>query len=328
MIGAHNPAQAARARALIVLRWIAALVVLYLLIHFLPFAPLRAALSRVPGTRFLLALIAYLAAHTLGVAKWRMVVNTAGGELDFATSTQCYAGGLFGTLFLPSIIGGDVVRLAVGLRRSPRPASVLAGNIVDRSLDVAAQGALALTGLILLPGSLPPVAQAAARHLVTAFVVVLAILAVAVFLLRGVVFRKRSIRFRRKLAHFRYGLRSVVRRPHVLLVGWCMGIVVQGTFLFFNALLAVSCGLILPLRAWLFAWPLAKVAALVPVTQGGIGVREAALVALLAPFGAPGALVLAAGLVWEGVIISGGLFGGLVAFLLRRTREREESATG
>ena len=44
----------------------------------------------------------------------RMVVNTAGAQLDLATSAQCYTGGLFGTLFLPSIIGGDVVRLVVG----------------------------------------------------------------------------------------------------------------------------------------------------------------------------------------------------------------------
>ena len=78
------------------------------------------------------------------------------------------------------------------------------------------------------------------------------------------------------------------------------------------------CGLVLPLRVWLFAWPLAKLAAVLPLTQGGIGVREAALVALLAPFGAPGPLVLAAGLIWEGIIIAGGLIAGATAFLLRR----------
>jgi len=75
---------------------------------------------------------------------------------------------------------------------------------------------------------------------------------------------------------------------------------------------------VLPLRLWLFAWPLAKLAALLPLTQGGIGVREAALVALLTPFGAAGHLVLAAGLVWEGVIVAGGLLSGGAAFLLRR----------
>jgi hypothetical protein len=46
-------------------------------------------------------------------------------------------------------------------------------------------------------------------------------------------------------------------------------------------------------------------------------VREAALVALLAPFGAPGPLVLAAGLMWEAVVIAGGLIAGGVALALR-----------
>jgi uncharacterized membrane protein YbhN (UPF0104 family) len=106
--------------------------------------------------------------------------------------------------------------------------------------------------------------------------------------------------------------------------GWMLGLLIQGSFLTLNALLGISCGLILPFRAWLLAWPLAKLAALLPITQGGIGVREAALVALLAPFGAPGPLVLAAGLVWEGVIISGGLVGGLIALILHRAEEPPE----
>jgi hypothetical protein len=41
-------------------------------------------------------------------------------------------------------------------------------------------------------------------------------------------------------------------------------------------------------------------------------------VLLLAPFGAPAARVLATGIVWEGVIIAGGLLAGLTALLLRR----------
>src|SRR6202158_2285306 len=148
MIGAHYPQQDSRRGLFIFLRWVAALVVLAILLHFLPLAPLRAAIAQVPPSRFLAILLGYLLAHGLGIAKWRMVVNAAGAQLDFATSAQCYTGGLFGTLFLPSIIGGDVIRLAVGLRRSPKPAAVLAGNLVDRFLDVAAQAGLALLGLV------------------------------------------------------------------------------------------------------------------------------------------------------------------------------------
>src|SRR5450432_2346634 len=161
MIGAHHSPRSSRRWLLIALRWIAGIAVLGVMLHFLPLATVRAAIAQIPAWLFLMVLLGYLLAHALGIAKWRMVVNAAGAELDFATSAQCYAGGLFGTLFLPSIVGGDVIRLAVGLRRSPRPAAVLAGNVVDRFLDVMAQGGLVLLGLVLLPHSLP--AQFAAR---------------------------------------------------------------------------------------------------------------------------------------------------------------------
>jgi uncharacterized membrane protein YbhN (UPF0104 family) len=130
--------------------------------------------------------------------------------------------------------------------------------------------------------------------------------------------RGRSIRFRRRLGRLRHALRAGWSRPAVLVFGWMLGTAIQSTFLILTALLAISCGLFLPLRVWFFAWPLAKLAALLPLTQGGIGVREAALVGLLSPFGAPAHLVLASGLVWEAVVICGGLIAGLIAFLLGR----------
>jgi uncharacterized protein (TIRG00374 family) len=319
MIGAHQPQTKSRARWITIFRWVAALAVFAVLFHFLPVAPLRTALSQVPPIRFVIILIAYLLAHAVGILKWRLVVNTAGSQLDFPTSAQCYLGGLFGTLFLPSIIGGDVVRLAVGLRRSPRPAAVLAGNVVDRFLDVVAQGTLVLIGLVLLPGSLPAQFSAFARRILLVFGAASLAVIVALILLRETLFAGRSRRFRRTLARSRRALRSVRARPQVLVIGWLLAILIQATFILLNALLAISCGLFLPLRIWLFAWPLAKIAALLPLTQGGMGIREAVLVALLLPFGASGPLVLASGLVWEGIIIAGGLVAGLVAFRLRRS---------
>ena len=309
---------------LISLRWAAALAVLGLLLHFLPVAPLRAAIARVPVSIFFVVLLGYMLAHGIGVLKWRMVVNAAGAELDFLTSAQCYAGGLFGTLFLPSIVGGDVVRLAVGLRRSPRPAAVLTGNLLDRCLDVASQGGLVLLGLLLAP-ELDLVPDELEGKLENAFVAVAAALIVLLgvaFRLRKKILAGRSVRFRRRLARLRHALRSVSKRPRVLALGWLMGTSVQTSFLLLTALLAEYCGLKLPLSVWLFAWPLAKLVAVLPLTQGGIGLREAALVALLSPLGAPGPLVLAAGLVWEAVVIVGGLIAGAVALALRRRGER------
>jgi len=324
MIGVHQPENRRRGWLVISARWLAAIAVLGILLHFLPLHLLTEALRRVPLTRFIIILIGYLLAHVVGVAKWRMVVNAAGAQLDYRTSAQCYAGGLFATLFLPSIIGGDVVRLAVGLRRSPNPAAVLAGNVADRFLDMSAQAGLVLLGILLLPGSVPMAWRNQARHVVYVFAGVAAIAIVLLSLLYRPLLQGRSVRFRRRLARLRFALRSVSRRPHVLFFGWILGTAIQTTFLTLTALLAISCGLFLPLRDWFFAWPLAKLAALLPLTQGGIGVREAALVGLLSPFGAAPHLVLAAGLVWEGVVILGGIVAGITAFLLGRREATPE----
>lgn len=320
MIGAHQSEKRWRGQLLITARWLAAIAVLGILLHFLPVHLLGEAIQRVPITRFLLVLMGYLLAHVVGVAKWRMMVNAAGARLDYATSAQCYTGGLFAMLFLPSIIGGDVVRLAVGLRRSPNPAAVLAGNVADRFLDMSAQAGLLLLGILLLPGSVPVGLRNQARHAVYLFAVIAAVAIVLVALLYRPLLRGRSVRFRRWLARLRFALRSVSRRPQILFFGWILATAIQTTFLTLTARVAVYCGLLLPLRDWLFAWPLAKLAALLPLTQGGIGIREAALVGLLSPFGAAPHLVLASGLVWDGVVILGGLMAGIVAFLLGRKK--------
>jgi Lysylphosphatidylglycerol synthase TM region len=118
-------------------RWAAAALVLGILLYLLPVAPLRTALARVPLTRFVSVLLIYLFALSVGIIKWHTVVNTAGAQLRFVESAQCYTSGLFGDLFLPSVIGGDVARLTVGISPAPgrghyrkrcRPPSRLGGS--------------------------------------------------------------------------------------------------------------------------------------------------------------------------------------------------------
>ena len=319
MIAARQFREARRGWLLLLARWAAALLVLGLLLYFLPVAQLQGALSRIPLTRFLAVLLIYLVALTGGIIKWHVVVNSAGARLTFLASAQCYASGLFGALFLPSIVGGDLARLAVGISRSSRPAAVVTGNLADRFLDVAAQLTLVSLGLILLPRSLPVALQAPARHVLLAGLFGAGVFLLLLSLFYERLFGGRSIRFRRRFAQLRNALRSVSRNPGRLVFGWLLGTSVQGTYVVLTALLGVSCGLTVPLRVWLFAWPLAKMAAVLPITQGGIGVREAALVLLLTRFGAPASEVLATGIVWEGVIVAGGLLAGLTAFLLRRS---------
>ena len=292
---------------------------LALLFWMLPVDQLWQAIRRVPLGVFLGVMAIYLTAHTLAAAKWRMMVNLAGAGLNFPQAAQCYFTGLFGNVFLPSVVGGDVIRAGLALRWGKNRAGTLFGSLLDRLLDVASLGLLAGLGALLLPGAL----DARSRSIFLTLVVVFALggaAGLALILLTPV--RKFPFKGRRKLARLRHAMRSMARAPFRVGLALLAAILIQGTFATLTAILAKPCGLDLPLHIWLFAWPLAKVAALLPVTQGGIGVREAALAALLLPFGAPAVLTVAVGLVWEVVLVVGGLAGGGASMLLSRVNNK------
>jgi uncharacterized protein (TIRG00374 family) len=132
--------------------------------------------------------------------------------------------------------------------------------------------------------------------------------------------RRFSFRIRRKLVRLREAQHAMSAQSHFVLAAYLLAVFVQVAFIVLTAVLANAAGLRLPLQVWLFAWPMAKISALVPLTQGGIGVREATLAGLLLPFGAPAAMTVAVGLAWEAITIAGALLGGLASYLIGRLK--------
>ena len=295
-----------------ILRVVGSALILVLLFHFLPVAQVAAAIGRLPVELCVFVVAGYLAAHLFGVIKWRLLVNLAGAGLSFLQAARCYFAGLFSTLFLPSLIGGDVVRAGLAVRLGRNKAGALLGSLVDRLLDMAALVSIAAVGAALLPGALSANNRRIFEGAGGLALAILAGLALSFALLPA---RRFSYRMRRRLVRLREARRSMSRRPHYVALALTLGITIQAIFIFLTIRIALASGLVLPLRVWMFGWPLAKLSGLVPVTQAGIGVREAALVALLAPFGARAVLVMAVGLVWEATIIAGGLIAGFFALL-------------
>ncbi len=310
-----NPAHPSRTWRGAALRLGGSALILALLFHFLPFGQLWAALRRVPPILWLVVLGGYLGTHVVGVVKWRLMVNLGGAGLSFAQAARCYFSGLFATLFLPSVAGGDIVRMGLALRLARNRVGALLGALLDRLLDVTALAGVAAFGALLLPEALGP--QSRRIFWMAAAVVAVAVgVVLAVFAL--VPARRFSYKMRRRFVRLRQAAHSMSRQPQYVLLALALGVAVQTSLVVLTAVIAAGCGLHVPLRAWLFAWPLAKLSALLPVTQGGIGVREVALAALVAPFGAAPVLTVAVGLVWEAIIIAGGLMAGLLSLLLGR----------
>jgi glycosyltransferase 2 family protein len=296
-------------------------LVLYLLFRLLPGRQVWQTLGLLPAGLWVMVLAGYLAAHCIGVGKWRLMVNVAGAGLNVRQAAQCYFAGLFGSLFLPSLIGGDIVRAGLALRLGRSKAGVLLGSFLDRIIDFAALTLLAGLGALLVPGALDARGRKiflllGAGALLGAVVVagVIALLPVGRF----------SFRMRRRVVRVRRAGRSMARQPGAMLRALSMAMVAQLAFIELSVLLAKACGLDLPFRVWMFAWPLAKLSAALPITQGGIGVREAALAALLVPFGAPAVLTVAAGLAWEAIVVSGAMVAGITSVLIGRISPPED----
>jgi uncharacterized protein (TIRG00374 family) len=305
------------------LRWLvrigATVLVLALLAWWLPFDQLLSAMGAVPVATWPMAVGVYLAAHLLGVAKWRRLVNAAGAGLPTRQAVHAYYWGLFGNLFLPSLVGGDVVRAGVAMRHARSRGAIVLGSLVDRAQDVIGLGLLAGIGAVLAPRALDQTSR-------QIFLVFLAVMitggAGGLLLLRFFPARLVPWRVRRLLVRVRQALRATASRPAALVTAFGLGLALQSTLILVNWELGRLIGIDIALHVWFFVWPLAKIASLLPVTQGGIGVREAAQAALFAPFGVGAVQAVATGLVFEVVIVTGGLLSGGIAVLLRGTADR------
>jgi len=289
----------------------------------LPWDQVREALGRLPPLLWAGVLAGFLAGHALGVIKWRGFVNAGRASLRRVDAVICYSAGLFANLCLPSIVGGDVLRLGLAGRFTRRPEAALFGGIMDRVTDMMALTALATVGGVLARSHLP---GWGARVVGTAIILGLVVAGLGAPLAIRRPLARWPARFRRPVGRALVALRQLRRNPAVALRGLTLSLIIQGSFVLLNALLGRGVGIDVSLAAWFLVWPLAKITSLLPISLGGLAVREASLAGLLLPFGVPAARSVVCSLLWQSVLIIGGLTGGLVWLVLGRIRQARVAA--
>jgi glycosyltransferase 2 family protein len=208
-------------------------------------------------------------------------------------------------------VGGDAVTIALGLRETKNGGAILLGSVVNRVLDLASLIAISLAGA----GALGDALDLQARRLLETILIVAA--GASVLLLFVFVYQPKRLPWRAKQLYLKnQKLIDALRNPRTYIAPFALSIFVQLSLLVLTVWLAMTSGLHIGLSAWLLAWPLAKLVALLPLTMGGIGAREVALAVLLRPFGVPPASAIAVALAWDGVLIGGSLFAGLISRVL------------
>ncbi len=278
---------------------------------------LKSFLSESPGAWFI-GLAAFLGLHTISAWKWRLFLSLAGARISFLQAVRFYGSGLFANLCLPSLIGGDVLRAGLAMSVVEEKEAVLLGSVVDRFCDLLGLAALVALGAALAPGALDELSQNAisGRAILVVFVAILFGGALGgVLALRVRTLRRWPKPIARRLLEVLRALRTLRRRPLAALGGLMMCFSLQSGFVLVNVGLGSALGMDLDTRLWLLLWPLAKIVAMMPISLGGLGVREAAFAGLVSPFGIETELAVLQSLVWQSVLIAGGVLFGAFALV-------------
>lgn len=307
--GLIEKAPTGKKRVVVIFKLSVSILILALLISWLPTEQLLAAFRSIPWTTWALVFVGFLLGHIVAAMKWRLLLATTGVHAAPLLAVRAHGAGLFANLCLPSIVGGDLVRAAAIIRRYGEPERVAAGSLADRLNDTVA---------LLVIAAIASLFVVETESIETERILV----AVSALILTGVGGGVAAVlclppgifpgRVQKLVAKLKAALISMFRAPMAGATGFLLSLLIQSGFVGLNILLAQAIGITASIYLWFFAWPLAKLVALIPVSLGGIGVREAALVGIVAPFGVEAGMAVGQGLCWQLVLISAGLVSGLL----------------
>jgi uncharacterized membrane protein YbhN (UPF0104 family) len=282
--------------------------ILLILLLILPWSEVVDSIRLLPFIVWLLVLTGFLIGHVIGALKWTLILRGFGCRLPWTSGLRCYAAGLFANLCLPGIVGGDVVRATLAIRQSGRAEAVVLGSTADRAIDTFA--------LVLLLAGGAAVAGVRVADPNLGWLLLLTTAGILGGGLAGFLLLRRSLkawpaRLRRIVGRTLVALRHLRRSPAIPLSAFLLALSIQGLFVLLNAYIGGALAIDVPTSVWFLVWPLAKLAGVLPVSLGGLGVRDVTLGALLTGFGVPAARGVVASLIWQSILIAGGLLAGM-----------------
>lgn len=269
-----------------------------------------------------LAVVTYTLMMLVGVWRWHGLLRAQHVDVGPRRLIESMWVSLFFNNFLPSNIGGDVVRVTDTARAAGSKTLAATIVLVDRGLGliallvIAALGSIAaVAGGIAVPGArwLWVISGAGVLTSFPALIrpgIVNRLLA-PLRALNHPWLDERTHRFERAFIRFR-------EQPSALLSAFAGALVVQAGIVIFYALTARSLAIPLPVLIAAVLVPVSLVVQMAPISIGGFGVREAVFTYFFTRVGLSADAAVALSFVGTALIVLQSLAGGLI-FLTRRS---------
>ena len=230
-----------------------AIVLTILLIQEQGWSEIVNALKQISLFSFLLALLFLLVSRLFVIARWHVLLQSGGVKIPLSRSAELTLMGLFANNFLPTTVGGDVVRLAGVMQMGFDRAICLASIAADRLIGLVGMALVVPFGLIPAWSSLSPSTSN--------------LLALMASLERPIHFARRTLQT----------FSTWIHQPKALITSL---LCTAGNMVFiFLAVYVLIEGLGNHVSFWLVAglWSLAYFVTLIPISINGYGVQELSL---------------------------------------------------
>lgn len=254
--------------------------------------------------------------------RWQVLLAAQGVHIPLRTLIASVFVGQFFNNFLPTTFGGDAARAYDTAAYSKQPAKSLTSLFLDRLIGVLALAVLALVGLL---------AGLLTRQDVLFYVG--PVLGVFIFCagIFGVVFTPAAAKLFERLLE-KTGLRKAagmvreisgsmdqIRRDRkVLLIAFLVSLALQINVVLFYYMTGRALAVRVTMLYFFILVPIALVISTIPFSINGIGLREGIFVFLLNQLAVPAETAIALSLLSFGLLLTQGIFGGVI-FALRGT---------
>lgn len=251
-----------------------------------------------------------VAALAVSALKWQVLLRAAGVRAGYGLLFEAYVVGLFFNNFLPSNVGGDVARARI-VGKSTGSSAIVAGSIIgERLLAGLALVATAVGALAVSPW-LAGIVGDAVGAIGLAFVALTLGCAVPGPRARVVAWLGPDGK-RGAVARAVIGLGASLGRPSVVATVFAWSLVFQALVIVVAWSGFRAVGADVPVDAVIALIPVISAVQLLPVSVGGLGVREGAYAVLFgACCGTPAAESVAASLAFAGIVAAVSIVGGV-----------------
>ena len=292
-------------------------VFIYLILRGTELREIWSAINTANLSLVLVAFLLHFVGYYISALRWRLLLKTQGVKSTVSFLMQSYMVSSFASNLLPSIVGGDAIRVYDSWRLGKNKAISLAVVFVDRFLGLVALMFFAFGGLFFadqLTASLPLLPL----WMALGFLGMLLILWTIFFPSTQMLNWLENIRIPgwKKLQH---AFDKIVTaflgfkgQKEALLTSLWLSILLQTNVVLDYFLIAKALNLDISLANFFLIIPLAIFIMMLPISINGIGLRESVFVFFFSAFGIVKFQAIAFAWLAYGLVILQGLLGGIV----------------